>query len=167
MQEIKAGCSPRVSIQGADFELAQEVARLRDGDARVGAVCAFVGTVRDRHAGAAAGSVSAVELEHYPGMTEQAIEAMIDEAHRRFDIIAARVVHRIGLLQPLDQIVLVAVTSMNRRESFQACEFLMDYLKTQAPFWKKETTPEGARWVDARISDDAALARWGLVLGNA
>ena len=89
MQEIKAGRSPRVSIQGADFELAQEVARLRDGDARVGAVCAFVGTVRDRHAGAAAGSVSAVELEHYPGMTEQAIEAMIDEAHRRFDIIAA------------------------------------------------------------------------------
>ena len=130
-------------------------------------MCAFVGTVRDRHAGAAAGSVSAVELEHYPGMTETAIEAMIDAAHRRFDIIAARVVHRIGLLQPLDQIVLVAVTSMNRRESFQACEFLMDYLKTQAPFWKKETTPDGARWVDARVSDDVALARWGLALGNA
>ncbi len=157
----------RVSIQSADFDLAREVAQLRAADARVGAVCAFVGTVRDRHAGAAAGSVNAIELEHYPGMTEKSIEAMIDAAHQRFDIIAARVVHRIGLLQPLDQIVLVAVTSMHRRESFQACEFLMDYLKTQAPFWKKENTPEGARWVDARVSDDAALARWGLASGNA
>jgi molybdopterin synthase catalytic subunit len=99
-------------------------------------------------------------------MTERAIEAMIDEAHRRFDIRGARVVHRIGLLQPQDQIVLVAVASAHRGQAFQACEFLMDYLKTQAPFWKKETTPEGARWVDARSSDDAALARWGLTLGN-
>lgn len=108
-----------------------------------------------------------MELEHYPGMTEKAIEAMIDAAQQRFAILGARVVHRIGLLQPLEQIVLVAVTSMNRRESFQACEFLMDYLKTQAPFWKKESTPEGARWVDARVSDDEALARWGLDLDNA
>lgn len=157
----------RVSIQTQDFDLAAEVAALRAGDARVGAVCAFVGTVRDRHADAGAGSVSAMELEHYPGMTEKAIEAMIDAAQQRFAILGARVVHRIGLLQPLEQIVLVAVTSMNRRESFQACEFLMDYLKTQAPFWKKESTPEGARWVDARVSDDEALARWGLDLDNA
>ena len=157
----------RVRIQSADFDVAQELAQLRALDARVGAVCAFVGTVRDRHADAGAGSVSAMELEHYPGMTEKAIEAMIDAAQQRFAILGARVVHRIGLLQPLEQIVLVAVTSMNRRESFQACEFLMDYLKTQAPFWKKESTPEGARWVDARVSDDEALARWGLASNNA
>ncbi len=162
-----AGQPVRVRIQREEFDLTAEVAALRLGDARVGAVCSFVGTVRDRHAAAAAGSVSAVELEHYPGMTEKAIEAMIDEAHARFAILDARVVHRVGRLRPLDQIVLVAVTSMNRRESFQACEFLMDYLKTQAPFWKKEATPEGARWVDARVSDDAALARWGIDLRNA
>ena len=160
MQEIKAGRSPRVSIQRADFDLAHEVARLRDGDACVGAVCAFVGTVRDRHAGAAAGSVSAVELEHYPGMTEKAIEALIDAAHARFDIRGARVVHRVGPLAPRDQIVLVVVTSAHRGQAFQACEFLMDYLKTQAPFWKKESTAEGSRWVDARATDDAAAQRW-------
>ena len=158
---------PRVRVQTEDFDVAREIATLRGADARVGAVCSFVGTVRDRHAGAPTGRVSAVELEHYPGMTEKAIEAMIDAAHQRFDILGARVVHRVGLLQPLDPIVLVAVTSMHRRESFQACEFLMDYLKTQAPFWKKESTPGGAHWVDARESDDTALARWGLHLGNA
>ena len=107
-----------------------------------------------------------MELEHYPGMTEKSIEAMIDAAHRRFDILGARVIHRVGLLHPLDQIVLVAVSSAHRGESFQACEFLMDYLKTQAPFWKKEQTPEGARWVDARVSDDAALAKWGIQATN-
>ena len=107
-----------------------------------------------------------MELEHYPGMTEKAIEAMIDEAHQRFDILGARIIHRIGLLQPLDQIVLVGVTSAHRGESFQACEFLMDYLKTQAPFWKKEQTLEGARWVDARVTDDAALAKWGIEARN-
>ena len=151
--------------------MSAEVAALRAGDARVGAVCAFVGTVRDRHPAelAATGapdvaSVASMELEHYPGMTEKAIEAMIDEAHRRFSLFGVRVIHRIGLLRPQDQIVLVAVTSAHRGESFQACEFLMDYLKTQAPFWKKEQTPEGARWVDARVSDDAAMARWGLQL---
>jgi molybdopterin synthase catalytic subunit len=154
----------RVSIQAGDFNLAEEVSALRHGDARVGAVCAFVGTVRDRNDGAAVGSM---ELEHYPGMTEKAIESMIDEAHRRFDILAVRVIHRVGLLQPQDQIVMVAVTSSHRGESFQACEFLMDYLKTQAPFWKKEQTPEGSRWVDARATDDAALARWGLAKPNA
>jgi molybdopterin synthase catalytic subunit len=155
---------PRVSIQTEDFDLGAEVAALRRQDPRVGAVCTFVGTVRDRNDGQ---RVSTMELEHYPGMTEKAIEGMIDEAFRRFDIFGARVIHRVGLLQPLDQIVLVAVTSAHRGESFQACEFLMDYLKTQAPFWKKEQTPEGARWVDARVSDDAALARWGIQASNA
>ncbi len=154
----------RRPIQTADFDLAAEVAALRAGDAGVGAVASFVGTVRDRNDGSA---VSGMELEHYPGMTERAIEAMIDEAQRRFDIRAARVVHRVGPLRPGDQIVLVAVTSAHRGQAFQACEFLMDYLKTQAPFWKKETTPEGARWVDARVADDAALARWGIQAGNA
>jgi molybdopterin synthase catalytic subunit len=161
--------SPRVSIQTEDFDLSAEVARLRARDLRVGAVCTFVGTVRDRNGGAGAADprVVSMELEHYPGMTEKSIEAMIDEAHRRFDIFGVRVVHRVGLLQPADQIVLVAVTSAHRGESFQACEFLMDYLKTQAPFWKKEETPVGARWVDARVSDDAALARWGIAVSNA
>jgi len=156
----------RVTIQQADFDVGAELARLRESDHRVGAVCSFVGTVR------AAGKpgeapVLDMELEHYPGMTERAIEAMVDEAHRRFDIFGARVVHRIGLLRPGEQIVLVAVTSAHRGQSFQACEFLMDYLKTQAPFWKKERTPQGERWVDARSSDDAALARWGIAGSNA
>jgi molybdopterin synthase catalytic subunit len=154
----------RVTIQTQDFNVAAEMAALRAQDKRVGAVCSFIGTVRDRNDGQ---SVSAMELEHYPGMTEQSIEQMIDEAFRRFDIYGARVIHRVGPLQPLDQIVLVAVTSAHRGESFQACEFLMDYLKTQAPFWKKEQTPDGARWVDARVSDDAALARWGITAHNA
>ncbi len=154
----------RVSIQTADFNLADEIVALRHTDKRVGAVCSFIGTVRDRNDGV---HVSSMTLEHYPGMTEKAIEAMIDEAFRRFDIFGARVVHRVGLLQPLDQVVMVAVTSAHRGESFKACEFLMDYLKTQAPFWKKEETPDGARWVDARVSDDAALARWGIQAGNA
>jgi molybdopterin synthase catalytic subunit len=154
----------RVSIQTEDFNLATEVAALRAADKGVGAVCSFIGTVRDRNDGM---SVSTMELEHYPGMTEASIEAMIDEAHKRFNIHAARVIHRVGLLQPLDQIVMVAVTSAHRGESFKACEFLMDYLKTQAPFWKKEVTPEGARWVDARVSDDAALAKWGIHQANA
>ncbi len=153
----------RVSIQTEDFNLAEEIGTLRKNDKRIGAVCSFIGTVRDRNDGL---SVNSMELEHYPGMTEKAIEAMIDEAFRRFDILGARVIHRVGLLQPLDQVVMVAVTSAHRGESFQACEFLMDYLKTQAPFWKKEQTPEGARWVDARVSDDAALAKWGIEARN-
>jgi molybdopterin synthase catalytic subunit len=161
---MSTGTAPRVSIQTEDFDLTAEVTRLRAGEKGVGAVCTFVGTVRDRNDGQ---SVSTMELEHYPGMTEKAIEQMIDEAHQRFDIFGARVIHRVGLLQPLDQIVLVAVISAHRGESFQACEFLMDYLKTQAPFWKKEQTPEGARWVDARVSDDAALAKWGIASSNA
>ena len=154
----------RVSIQAADFDVAAEVARLRAGDAGVGAVASFIGTVRNANDGS---GVVALELEHYPGMTERAIEAMIDEALQRFGVRAARVVHRVGPLEPGDQIVLVVVTASHRGAAFQACEFLMDYLKTQAPFWKKETTPEGARWVDARSSDDAALARWGVEARNA
>ena len=150
---------PRVSIQHEDFDLAKECADLRAGDERVGAVCSFVGTVRGPQ-------VSMMELEHYPGMTEKAIEAMVDEAQRRFDIFGARVIHRVGALQPGEQIVMVAVTSAHRHESFQACEFLMDYLKTQAPFWKKEHTPQGAQWVDARSSDDEALRRWGIASTN-
>ncbi len=150
--------APRVSIQTADFDLGAEVAALRADDGGVGAVASFVGTVRDRNEGQ---EVSSMELEHYPGMTEKSIEAMIDAAQKRFDIRAARVIHRVGVLQPLEQIVLVVVTSAHRGEAFKACEFLMDYLKTQAPFWKKERTPAGARWVDARVSDDTAMARWG------
>ena len=159
----------RVRIQAEDFDVGTELTSLRAGDLRVGAVCSFVGTVRDTRAitGAADDEIRSMELEHYPGMTEKAIEAMIDEAHRRFDFYEARVIHRIGLLQPADQIVFVAVTSAHRGESFKACEFLMDYLKTQAPFWKKEQTPQGAQWVDARVSDDAALARWGIEARNA
>ena len=155
----------RVSIQSQDFDLSAEIDALRASDGDVGAVATFTGTVRDRTGGGP--TISAMELEHYPGMTEKAIEAMIDQALVRFDIRGARVIHRVGVLQPLEQIVLVAVTSAHRGQAFQACEFLMDYLKTQAPLWKKESTPEGARWVDARVADDAALARWGIAAGNA
>lgn len=153
----------RVTIQAGDFDVNAEIAALRGSDPGVGAVCSFIGTVRDRNDGS---SVSAMELEHYPGMTEKAIEEMIDEAFRRFAIRGARVIHRVGPLQVQDQIVLVVVTSSHRGESFRACEFLMDYLKTQAPFWKKESTPEGERWVDARVADDAALQRWGIASRN-
>ncbi|MDR0481521.1 MAG: molybdenum cofactor biosynthesis protein MoaE [Gallionellaceae bacterium] len=131
---------------------------MRAGDGRVGAVCCFIGTVRERGEG---GAVSGMELEHYPGMTEKCIEAIINEAARRFGIYRARVVHRVGLLQPTEQIVRGAVTSAHRGKSFEACEYIMDYLKCQAPFWKKEQTAQGARWVDARVSDEQALARWG------
>jgi len=155
----------RVLICEQDFDVAEEISQLRAGDGGVGAVVTFVGTVRDRQ-GLQEG-ISSLELEHYPGMTEASIEAMIDEAMTRFDIRGARVVHRVGVLKPLDQIVLVAVTSAHRGQAFQGCEFLMDYLKTQAPFWKKETSPEGARWVDARVTDDQALQRWGISAGNA
>jgi len=153
-----------VTIQSEDFDLGAEVAALRAGDGGVGAVASFIGTVRDRSDGAC---VSRMELEHYPGMTERAIEGMIDVAFKRFDIRAARVIHRVGPLGVGEQIVLVAVSSAHRGQAFEACEFLMDYLKTQAPFWKKEHTPDGARWVDARVADDQALARWGISAVNA
>ena len=156
--------TPRVLISEADFDLSAEVAALRAGDGGVGAVTSFIGTVRDRSDGQ---GVQRMELEHYPGMTEQSIEAMIDAAHQRFDIRAARVIHRIGVLQPQDQIVMVAVTSAHRGQSFEACEFLMDYLKTRAPFWKKETAADGQqRWVDAREADETALQRWGVRAGG-
>lgn len=146
-----------VRIQTADFDLSHEVAQLRAGNAKVGAIVSFVGTVRDLNEGAA---VAEMELEHYPGMTEQSIQAIIDQAKARWPIYGALVIHRVGPLQPMDQIVLVAVTSPHRGEAFAACEFIIDYLKTEAPFWKKEQTPDGARWVDARSSDDEALKKW-------
>lgn len=156
----------RVTIQTEDFDLSQEVAALRADDPGVGAVASFIGTVRDRSAGAT--DTTRMALEHYPGMTERAIEAMIDEAQRRFDIRGARVIHRVGELTIGEQIVLVVVSSAHRGQAFAACEFLMDYLKTQAPFWKKEHRPDGsAEWVDARVADDEALKRWGIDARNA
>lgn len=157
-----AGPTERVSIQQADFDLDAEVGRLRSRCA--GAIATFIGTVRDTSEGP---GLDAMELEHYPGMTERSIESMINEAMERFDLLGARVIHRVGRLLPGEQIVLVAVASAHRRAAFQACEFLMDYLKTQAPFWKKEHTAAGARWVDARVADDEALRRWGLGADNA
>jgi len=157
----------RVRIQEADFDLAAELAALQAGRVDVGAIASFTGCVRADPAPDDAGRVAALTLEHYPGMTERAIEAMIDEAARRFALVDARVVHRVGRLLPGERIVLVAVASSHRRDAFQACEFLMDYLKTQAPFWKKEATAAGERWVDARVADDEALARWGIASGNA
>ncbi len=149
-----------VQIQQEDFDLRHEVALLRQADPGVGAVVSFIGTVRDRDEGVA--GISLLELEHYPGMTESAIETMMEDARRRFDIRAARIIHRIGQLKPQEQIVLVAVASAHRGQAFLACEFLMDYLKTQAPFWKKQTSAQGSEWVDARVSDDNAAQRWGL-----
>jgi len=161
--------SSRVVIQTEDFNVTDVLLKLRDKDLRVGAVCSFVGTVRDTRmlTGQDSDEVVTLSLEHYPGMTETSIEAMIDEAHQRFDFYQAKVIHRVGDLKPADQIVLVAVTSAHRGESFKACEFIMYYLKTQAPFLKKEESPEGAQWVDARVSDDEALARWGIQSNNA
>ncbi len=147
----------KIAIQHEDFDAGAEARALSAGNPAVGAVASFVGLVRDRNDGAA---VATMTLEHYPGMTEKAIGAIVDEAARRWQVIDCTVIHRVGELQPADQIVLVVVASAHRGDAFAACEFIMDYLKTQAPFWKKEATPEGARWVDARASDDAAAARW-------
>lgn len=146
-----------VRVQQDDFDLSTEVANLRANQAQVGAVVAFVGTVRDMNEGS---SVSQMELEHYPGMTEKALEDIIVRARARWPLIDALIIHRIGPMLPQEQIVLVAVTARHRGEAFAACEFIMDYLKTEAPFWKKEQTPDGVRWVDARVSDDAALHKW-------
>jgi len=147
-----------VRIQTDDFDLSTEIATLRAGRAGVGAVVSFVGTVRDINQGT---GVSSLTLEHYPGMTDKSLEDIVAQAKARWQLDQVLVIHRVGPLQPLDQIVLVAVTSAHRGEAFQACEFVMDWLKTRAPFWKKEATPKGERWVDARESDDAAAARWG------
>ena len=146
-----------VRIQENDFDVSAEITALRKGDPRVGAVVTFLGTVRDMNDGS---KVKGMTLEHYPGMTEKALEDIISQAKTRWDIYQALVIHRVGPLLPEDQIVFVAVTSAHRGEAFAACEFMMDYLKTAAPFWKKEDTPEGARWVDSRVTDDAAMARW-------
>lgn len=146
-----------IRVQTEDFDLSAEVAHLRLSNPKIGAVVTFVGAVRDMNDGS---PVAAMELEHYPGMTEHALENIVSQAKARWPIVDALVIHRVGPLQPLDQIVLVAVASAHRAEAFAACEFIIDYLKTQAPFWKKEQTPQGARWVDARVSDDQAMAKW-------
>lgn len=146
-----------IRIQENDFDLSAEIGALRRNDPRVGAVVSFLGTVRDMNDGS---QVKGMTLEHYPGMTEKALQEILDQAKARWDIYQTLVIHRVGPLLPEDQIVLVAVTSAHRGEAFAACEFIMDYLKTAAPFWKKEDTPEGARWVDARVTDEAAMARW-------
>jgi len=146
-----------VRVQTEDFDLAREMAAMRADNPGIGAIASFVGLVRDVNDG---DRVSELTLEHYPGMTERALERIVQDAKARWDIIDVLVVHRVGTMRPLDQIVLVIVTGAHRGEAFSACEFVMDYLKTQAPFWKKEQTPSGGRWVDARESDDAAAHRW-------
>ena len=146
-----------VRVQTEDFDVSAEILTLRKRNPKIGAVASFIGVVRDLNDG---DSVSTLTLEHYPGMTEKSLEAIVQQAKERWDIYDALIVHRVGKMRPLDQIVLVIVTSAHRGESFQACEFLMDFLKTRAPFWKKEVTPEGERWVDARSSDDVAAKRW-------
>jgi molybdopterin synthase catalytic subunit len=152
-----------IRIQSKDFDLNAEIAKLRNADPKIGAVVSFVGTVRDLNDGA---RVAQMELEHYPGMTEKALEEIVAQAKTRWPILDALVIHRIGPLNPLEQIVLVAVTAAHRGEAFAACEFIIDYLKTEAPFWKKEQTPQGARWVDARDTDDQALAKWAIAPGE-
>jgi molybdopterin synthase catalytic subunit len=146
-----------VRVQQADFDIGAEIAAFRRADPGIGAIASFIGLVRDTNDGNA---VAGMTLEHYPGMTEKALEGIVDEAKRRWDIIDALVIHRVGELKPLDQIVLVVVTGGHRAAAFEACEFIMDYLKTKAPFWKKEMTPNGARWVEARATDDQAAERW-------
>jgi len=146
-----------VRVQTQEFDIAVETAAMRAGNPGIGAIASFIGLVRDVNEG---DSVSSMTLEHYPGMTERALERIVQDAKQRWDIIDVLVVHRVGTLRPLEQIVLVMVTGAHRGEAFAACEFVMDYLKTQAPFWKKEQTPGGGRWVDARDSDDAAAQRW-------
>ena len=146
-----------VRVQTEDFDAGSEIARLRAGDATIGAIASFIGTVRDV---SDAATITGLTLEHYPGMTEAALDDIVGEARRRFDIRDALVIHRIGALVPGDQIVLVVVASAHRGMAFDACRFIMDFLKTQAPFWKKERLPDGERWVEARASDDEAAARW-------
>ncbi len=147
----------KISVQIEDFDLSREVAALRENQPQIGAVASFVGLVRDINDGS---SVAAMSLEHYPAMTEKALREIVIEANQRWQLIDTTIIHRIGDLYPSDQIVLVAVASMHRHDAFAACEFIMDFLKTRAPFWKKELTPLGARWVDARETDESALQRW-------
>jgi len=152
-----------VSVQRETFDVAAETAKLTALTHDVGAVASFIGLVRDKHAGAngnANANITAMTLEHYPGMTEHALEEIVIAAEKRWDLLAVRVIHRYGRLVPGDAIVLVIVASAHRGEAFAACEFIMDFLKTRAPFWKKEDTAEGGRWVDARDEDETAAARW-------
>ena len=152
-----------VSVQEADFDAGAEIGALSAGRDDVGAVASFVGLVRaDKTDGetSAAAAVKAMTLEHYPGMTEKALEEIVVQAQARWELLGVRVIHRVGRLLPGDRIVFVAVASSHRGDAFAACEFIMDYLKTRAPFWKKEETLQGGRWVDARESDDAAAGRW-------
>jgi molybdopterin synthase catalytic subunit len=151
------GADVPVRVQTGDFDAGAEMAAMRRGNPKIGAIASFVGVVRDLNEGA---DVAEMTLEHYPGMTEKALEKIVDDARARWNLYEVLVVHRVGTLKPTDQIVLVVVASAHRGEAFQACEFLMDYLKTRAPFWKKEKTPDGGRWVDARTADDAAADRW-------
>ena len=146
-----------VRIQREDFDVARELERLRAGDARIGAIASFVGLVRDVNE---ATEVRAMTLEHYPGMTEKALARIIDQARQRWDVRDALIIHRVGELKPGEQIVLAAVAGEHRGDAFAACEFIMDYLKTRAPFWKKEQTPAGERWVEARASDEEKASRW-------
>lgn len=146
-----------VRVQAEDFDAGAEISRMRLARPDIGAVAAFIGQVRDVNDGA---RVSAMTLEHYPGMTEKALDGIVEQARSRWDIFDALVVHRIGTLQSTDQIVLVVVSGAHRGAAFAACEFIMDYLKTEAPFWKKEKTADGERWVEARASDDSARERW-------
>jgi len=139
----------KISIQKEEFDLGGEVKAI-SGNPKIGAVASFIGLVRDVQ----------MTLEHYPGMTERAIEKIVEEAKGRWQVMDCTVIHRYGALKPNDQIVLVAVASAHRGDAFAACEFIMDYLKTRAPFWKKEQTAEGARWVEAKLSDDKAAERW-------
>ena len=148
-----------VRVQTDDFDAGREIALLRQGNPQVGAVASFIGVVRDVNDGS---SVAEMTLEHYPGMTEKSIAEIIEQAKSRWSVFDALVIHRIGRLKPLDQIVLVVVTGAHRGDAFAACEFIMDYLKTRAPFWKKEQTPDGARWVESRDSDEVAAERWRL-----
>ena len=147
----------RVSVQEADFDVGAEVGSLHGGSGQVGAVASFVGLVRDINEG---DGVTAMTLEHYPGMTERALADIVAQAKARWSLLGVRVIHRYGRLEPTDRIVFVGVASSHRGDAFAACEFIMDYLKTRAPFWKREETPDGARWVDAREADDSAAARW-------
>lgn len=146
-----------IFVQTDDFDVSTELAKLRSGNPAIGAIVSFVGLVRDLNDGL---DIHAMELEHYPGMTEKSLEQIVQQAQARWHLLDALVIHRVGSLKPLDQIVLVAVASAHRGEAFAACEFVMDYLKTQATFWKKEQTPQGERWVDARETDDKALDKW-------
>ncbi|MFZ6799753.1 molybdenum cofactor biosynthesis protein MoaE [Undibacterium sp. Di24W] len=146
-----------ISVQTEDFDLSTEIAKMRADNPTIGAVVSFVGLVRDLNEGL---QVSAMELEHYPGMTEKSLEMIATQAKQRWNLIDCLIIHRVGALLALDQIVLVAAASAHRGEAFAACEFMMDYLKTEAPFWKKETTPEGQRWVDARVTDESAMRKW-------